>query len=145
MYKATIILIASFLLVFFKASGQDFTLKHEEDSVKIYYRWKEARFFNPDKEKTLLLFLANENDQKVKVSFTVNIYRNIRLEYSSDTMRYCVPANYELTGRYRNLEFSMKNVPLKELEEGKLEWEIENFIVEENPDCEPGTDWWKGL
>ena len=81
------------LSIFLSAAGPDkrFKLKHEEDHVKVYYRWKKRFNFKGNDERTLLLYLANENNYRVQVSFTIDIFTDVFQSASSDTLILLYP------------------------------------------------------
>lgn len=134
------------LAIVLSAAGPDkrFKLKHEEDNVKVYYRWKDRFNFNRENEKTLLLYLANENNYRVMVTFTIDIYKNAFLSASSDTLTYCIPPNHNITGNFRHLEFSTSGTALDTTgpdNKDFVEWEINNFNVVQNDTCSMRANW----
>lgn len=132
------------ILIVLSAAGPDkrYKLKHEEDNVKVYYRWKKRFRFNGKDERTLVLYLANENDYRVQVSFTIDIYKKVFLSSSSDTLTYCLPPNYEISGNFRDLEFSTEGTALDSAQSNNMvEWEINDFKVEKNDTCTVRANW----
>lgn len=132
------------ILIVLSAAGPDkrYKLKHEEDNVKVYYRWKKRFSFSGKDERTLVLYLANENDYRVQVSFTIDIYKKVFLSSSSDTLTYCLPPNYEISGNFRDLEFSTEGTALDSARSNDMvEWEINNFNVEKNDTCTVRANW----
>ena len=132
------------ILIVLSAAGPDkrYKLKHEEDNVKVYYRWKKRFRFNGKDERTLVLYLANENDYRVQVSFTIDIYKKVFLSSSSDTLTYCLPPNYEISGNFRDLEFSTEGTALDSAQSNDMvEWEINDFKVEKNDTCTVRANW----
>ena len=122
--------------------GKRYRLKHEEDNVKVYYRWKKPSVFGAKDARTLVLYLANENDYRVNVFFTIDVFNNVFLSASSDTLMYCIPPNYEISGNFRKLEFSTEGTPLDSTGNDELvEWEINDFNVERNDTCTTGANW----
>ncbi|HYW97040.1 MAG TPA: hypothetical protein VE870_15710 [Bacteroidales bacterium] len=141
-----IILSIVILTITLSAAGPDkrFKLKHEEDNVKVYYRWKKKFSFTGKDERTLLLYLANENDYRVMVTFSIDIYKNAFLSSSSDTLSYCIPPNYEISGNFRDLEFSTRGTALdstKSDDKEMVEWEINDFSVARNETCTTRANW----
>ncbi len=119
-----------------------FKLKHDEDNVKVYYRWKNHSNPGGKAEKTLVLYLANENDYRVQVRFCIDIYKSAFLSSSSDTLTYCIPPDYRITGNFRHLEFSLEGTALDTTgnDEG-TDWEINDFSVVKNDTCVTSTNW----
>ena len=136
-----------FILAFVLSAAQPdkrFRLKKEEDHVKVYYRWKKRFSLHKKDQRTLLLLLANENDYRVQVSFTIDIFRNAFQSSSSDTLIYCIPPNYEISGNFRKLEFSMQGTALdtaRHDDQELVEWEINDFSVSKNDTCVTRANW----
>jgi hypothetical protein len=134
------------LTVLTSATGPDkrFILKHEEDNVKVYYRWKKRGALSGKEQRTLVLYLANENNYRVQVSFTIDIFSGAFESSSSDTMMYCIPPDYEITGNFRDLEFSVEGTALDTSATGNkdmVEWEINDFNVARNDSCSMSANW----
>ncbi len=138
-----IVFIFPALMFILSSAGPDkrFILKHEEDNVKVYYRWKKT-IFSPEDTRTLLLYLSNENDYRVQVSFTIDIFSDVFLSASSDTLTYCIPPHYEITGNFRDLEFSVEGTALDSTGNDRMvEWEINDFSVARNDSCVTSANW----
>ncbi len=91
--------------------GGRYTFKYEAGGVKVYYRWKRNFPLFQPRGTNLELYLANENSYRVSVSFMIDVYKNALLEYSSDSLNYCIPPNYEINGRFRHLAFDPDLIP----------------------------------
>ncbi len=113
----------------------------EKENVSIYYKWKKKFPYGKDAERFLVLYIDNETSKKLSVSFTVDIFKNAIKHSSSGLLNYCLPADYEIKGRFKDLAFDT-GLSWEEMNNGVVQWEINQLKVQEiEGDCKSQSNW----
>lgn len=127
----------------FTQPNQSYKFLEEKDNVKIYYKWKKKFPYGQNVQRNLILYIDNNNDENVAVNFSVDIFVNAVRHSSSGILNYCLPSDYEITGRFKNLAFDT-GLSWNELNSDSIMWEINSLKVEKyDGDCKTQSNWLK--
>jgi len=123
--------------------NQSFTIVDSLDKVTIYYKWERKFPYVKDNDRNLVLYIQNRNDKNVSVSFSIDIFVRAFVYSTSGMLTYCLPPNYELTGRFRHLAFDT-GLSWPQIQSDTVTWNIDELKVQAcNQDCKPQMDWLK--
>ncbi len=113
-----------------------FKVKENKENIVFYYKWNRSNLFNSESPEKLVLKLDNQNDKRAYVRFVIGYYWNGILEYHSDTVEACIPAERSLKGRMNNLAFDHADFENYEIaDDDRFSWEIIYFEADMDTQC----------
>jgi len=109
-----------------------------KDSIKISYKWRKYKRLNKNSPKVLMLKLENLRKTKVTVSFRVLFHWKGMLHSNSSKKEYCIKPGQTIKGNKWELAFYSPDFSEEDYNDPFFSWYVDEFIVEENPDCRSG-------
>lgn len=121
--------------------NNSFELKESKNDVSIYYKWVKEFPWGKGADRNLILYIDNKNSENVSVNFTVDIYVKAILHKSSGALNYCLPPDYEIKGKFKDLGFDT-GLSWDEMSSDSVMWEINELKVSEyEGDCVTQSNW----
>ena len=141
-----ILIIITFFCSFISLKAQPnatFELLESKDDIDIYYKWKKKFPYGKEADRNLIFYIDNKSNKNRVVSFSVDIFKNAIRHSSTGVISYCLPGDYEIYGRFKNLAFDT-GLTWEEIESKEIIWEINEFKVEDYVgDCKSSSNWVK--
>jgi hypothetical protein len=126
-----LILIFVFCL-FSSAANAQFGYKNDYETiegVEISYKWAQSKWWKKSSPKQLRFKMENTNEYKVQVKFELVYLLDHVVKFQSGTLEAEIKAGKALSGKLNGFYFESPDVPNKQLESEKFEWEFLFFEV----------------
>ena len=111
-------------------------VKKEQDNVVITYEFSELKGKRAEEgPQDLCLFLKNNNDYDVEISFSLAFFSEGLVDEESAVLKLCAPAGKELKGKKLGLCWLITEENDQKIKANTFDWDVNDLTIEKTNSC----------
>jgi len=133
--KTTLLVLFAFTIFQLKAQ-EERSVKKEQDGLIITYEFSDLKGKRAEEgPKELCIFLKNNNDYDVKITFSLAFFEDGLVNEESAVLKLCAPAGKQLKGKKLGLCWLITEENDQKIKEDAFDWDLNDLTVEKTGSC----------
>ena len=132
-----ILLLVLFAFTIFQSNAQEErTVKKEQDGIVITYEFNELKGKRAEEgPQELCIFLQNNNEYDVKISFSLAFFADGLVEEESAVLKLCAQGGKVLKGKKLGLCWLITEENDQKIKEDAFDWDLNDLSIEKIASC----------